>query len=250
MSEVAMFVAAHKPVDWVASGYNLIQVGAANHKHFCDITDDVGDNISKKNPSYCEVTALYWIWKNFHADAVGLVHYRRYFMRNRITASRSGVLSIPEIESLINHYNIIIPDGYTFSGNVRDNYVAIHDIQQLDVLRDFFLRSPEELRAFDQVMQSKTIPLCNMFVMAWPLFDAYMSWLMPILEYCENHIDTSSYNSYNQRMVGFIAERLLSVWLVAEGQMETAISVPASLIDMTVTKSLMTMSKRFLTGKR
>lgn len=41
--------------------------------------DNTGDNISKKNSIYCEMTAIYWAWKNLNADYIGLCHYRRYF---------------------------------------------------------------------------------------------------------------------------------------------------------------------------
>ena len=39
------------------------------------VTDNTGDNISKKNKSYCELSTQYWAWKNIDADYYGFCHY-------------------------------------------------------------------------------------------------------------------------------------------------------------------------------
>jgi len=48
------------------------------------IGDDSGDNISKYNKYLCEMTAIYWAWKNYEAlgspARIGFMHYRRHFM--------------------------------------------------------------------------------------------------------------------------------------------------------------------------
>ena len=61
--------------------YLPIHVGKALNTNDLGIAgDDTGDNISSKNKSYCELTGLYWAWKNLKGvDIIGLCHYRRYF---------------------------------------------------------------------------------------------------------------------------------------------------------------------------
>jgi hypothetical protein len=73
--------------------------------------DDTGDQISMKNPYYCELTGAYWAWKNLDADLVGLVHYRRYFSVQprsyRSThAWQDSVLTEAELRSILSGYAV------------------------------------------------------------------------------------------------------------------------------------------------
>jgi len=53
----------------------------------------------------------------------------------------------------------------------------------------------------------------NMLVMRRDLLDAYCTWLFDILFALEERLDISDYDAYNARVFGFIAERLLDVWI-------------------------------------
>ncbi len=87
-NDIEIFVATHKLYEVPPqSMYKPICVGATlkddneinEFKNSGYILDSEDENISYKNGSYCELTALYWAWKNSTAEYVGLVHYRRHF---------------------------------------------------------------------------------------------------------------------------------------------------------------------------
>ena len=80
--DIKIFVSAHKPAVFPEGNSILpVQVGVAHAARRFNSTlhDDEGENISDKNPRYCELTAQYWAWKNEDADYYGFCHYRRYF---------------------------------------------------------------------------------------------------------------------------------------------------------------------------
>ena len=59
--------------------YMPVQVGAEGKENLGYQKDNEGENISLKNAYYCELTGLYWAWKNMDAEYIGLSHYRRHF---------------------------------------------------------------------------------------------------------------------------------------------------------------------------
>ena len=78
MSDIKILISCHKQAEHPKSEILLpIQVGAARAKaRFAGmLQDDEGENISQKNPSYCELTAQYWAWKYLDADYYGFCHY-------------------------------------------------------------------------------------------------------------------------------------------------------------------------------
>lgn len=82
---IKILIAAHKPY-WMPKDpvYLPLHVGAEGKPDLGYTKDNTGDNISAKNPNFCELTGLYWAWKNLDADYLGLVHYRRYFTRKEV----------------------------------------------------------------------------------------------------------------------------------------------------------------------
>ena len=78
--DIKILVATHKKY-WMPEDdvYLPIHVGREGKADLGYVGDNTGDNISEKNANYCELTGLYWAWKNLKCDYIGLCHYRRYF---------------------------------------------------------------------------------------------------------------------------------------------------------------------------
>ena len=62
---IKIIVAAHKPYFMPDDDMYLpLQVGSFEKEGIGFARDDTGDNISEKNPRFCELTGIYWAWKN------------------------------------------------------------------------------------------------------------------------------------------------------------------------------------------
>lgn len=214
VDRLRIVVAAHKPYRMPEDGaYLPLQVGAAGKDGIGFARDDSGENISARNANWCELTGLYWAWKNLDADALGLVHYRRHFKGS------SGIATGAELAALLETHDVILPRRRNyFIETTYSQYVHAHHAADLDVTREIVAeRHPECLAAFDAAMRSTKGHRFNMFVMRRQQFDDYCAWLFDILFELERRLDISGYSPYDARVFGFVGERLLDVWLAGTG---------------------------------
>ena len=229
MCNAVIAVVAHKPYPMPQSDIYLpLHAGGALRPDVLPdfAQDDSGDNISLRNGTYCELTGLYWLWKNADAPYLGLVHYRRYlgsFAPPHAMPDRKNrfarIMTHRDLNETMALTDIIVPTKRHYVIEcVRSHYEHTHSGVQLDVTRQVIAeRCPEFLPSFDQVMASRSAHMFNMFVMTRAKLDEYCSWLFPIVDAVAARVDTTGYSDFDARFPGRISEMLLDVWLDGTG---------------------------------
>lgn len=179
-----------------------------------------GDNISEYNSKINECTALYWIWKNDHSDIIGLNHYRRVFAS---IFDKSMALREPEIRLLMSHYDIIVAEKVVFDKlNVRETLRREVCSEAFDrtyiVLENIFAEMDiDNQESFKYVMDGYVMYPCNMFITRREILDKYCKWLFPILFKLIAGVNIDPlWDDYSKRIIGFFAERMLTVWLLQQ----------------------------------
>lgn len=214
--KIKIIVATHKPYRMPEDEMYLpLHVGRFGKADIGFIGDDTGENISRKNPSFCELTGLYWAWKNLDADYIGLVHYRRHLSVKRKRDKFESILTMPQLESLLREKNVVLPKPRNYYiETIYSHYAHTFDAGQLDQTKEIIGKLyPEYVPAFEKVMNSKKAHMFNMFVMKKELADRYCEWLFDILFELEKNISTEGMTAFEARLFGRISERLLDVWL-------------------------------------
>lgn len=234
MKSAKIIVCCHKQ-DIMATAYPYIPVHVGKALSNIDLgiqTDNEGVNISEKNRSYCELTGLYWAWKNIgDADVVGLAHYRRYFDFHDQCDSVFPVTSFPSKE--FNQVDLSIPQSVIESLHDGEAYVAKANCYRYSPFVDYCIchisddihtlekhimtTQPENIKkAWYKYMHGGCqFRPCNMFLMTHHDFDRYCEWIFSVLDTIEQQIDITHYSPVQGRIFGYMAERLMNVWLLA-----------------------------------
>lgn len=180
-----------------------IQAGAAlSDEGICGLADDEGENISGFNRQFCELTAMYWIWKNAPQDIVGLEHYRRHFLLGDGWEKKMRETDI----------DAILPTPLYVAPSVAQNYMERHISSDWDFMMGYMKQTHpdyygEALRFFGGGIYSP----CNMFIMRKEILDELCAWLFPIIFACAERGGERA-DAYQNRYPGFLSERLVSLF--------------------------------------
>ncbi len=189
--------------------------------------DDTGKNLSGKNRLYAELTALYWVWKNYekleNPDYIGLMHYRRLlnFSNNKEDKSFQGLLD-EKIVKACSGSDMILSEplgawsnkSKKFLDNIFEQYAVEHNREDLEELQKIIKKSyPEMAESVDKVLyHSSKISWYGIFVMKKELFFEYASFVFDVFAQLEKRIKWQKYSLEQQRVCGFLSEFLLNIF--------------------------------------
>lgn len=184
------------------------------------LRDNEGDNIAKWNSLINECTAIYWIWRNTESKYVGITHYRRYFVIGNFWLDKDdNLLDEWYVKKYLRKYDMItIRSANGFPNTIKD--VLQYSISEsafnkaYNGIRKIIKKKyPDYLSDFDFYFNGYVVQTCNMMVCLKKIYDQYCEWLFDILIDACSTINLDGEDSQSIRAIGYMAERLLSLWI-------------------------------------
>lgn len=219
---VKIIIATHKKYQMPTDNmYIPLHVGAEGKKDELGndldlgyVKDNSGDNISKFNANFCELTGLYWAWKNLDTDYIGLAHYRRHFsMKHK--QGFENVLTYKELQPYLGKVKVFVPNKRRyFIESLYSHYEHTHYANQLDATREIIAEKyPDYIKCYDKVLKRTYGYMFNMMIMDKNFLDDYCKWLFDILFELKNKVDIGELDYFQGRFFGRISEIIFNVWL-------------------------------------
>lgn len=194
------------------------------------LSDNTGDNISAKNNRYGELTAVYWAWKNLKdVEIIGLSHYRRFLARRKGFLSSNFRITLDMLKKDRHHqpklfvsdvekYDFVMQHHWTLPETNRDLFINSHHCPEaIEIARGVIAEMhPQALSTFDEYWSdNKSIMWC-IFVTKWKNFCHLCDWMFPVLFEIERRLELERYKGYDQRIIAFLYERLINIYLRSE----------------------------------
>jgi hypothetical protein len=206
------------------------------------LTDDTGDHLSDKNSIYSELSGLYWVWKNTSQPVTGTCHYRRFFTAQPepllyqlkrwlfypafqykkrfgliytqdVALFKDRILTAEELVEILTDHDGILPQARMLRYSVQEHYRRYHDLKDLEILRSILQEKyPDYLEAYEAMLSGNRLYANNMFILKDEFYQPFMAWWFDMIFEFEKRVNYSDYTGYQQRIIGFLGERLLTTW--------------------------------------
>lgn len=203
------------------AAYLPIWVGPEKLKPHGFVSHAEGDGIPQLNDAYCELTGLYWLWKNIHSECKGIVHYRRIFAE-KPTRKIGRVLKSEDYLAGLLRVDVMLPPRQTYPGStVAEHYISskkgyerVHQDDITALINAMRSVHPSYSPWLSKVLNSNCCHMRNIFCMRGDRFNEYCSWLFPLMdEFVALRVNRED----QRRFVGAISEFMIDVWLSGTG---------------------------------
>ena len=212
------------------------------------IGDDTGDNISHLNREFCELTSMYWAWKNYdklgNPDYIGFMSYRRFLIfnefefdkheQNKVEKAYKEVwtnsienfiekygLNLETINKYIKKYDLILPMKSELklvnTNSVREDYaknIEGVNVEDYDKMVKFICKNYPDYK--DYILEQRDSSrryFYQMFIVRRDLFFDYCNFLFWVLGKLDKVIDTSKYSINGKRTLAYLGEALFDCYM-------------------------------------
>lgn len=166
------------------------------------------DNINNLNPYINEATALYHMWKHCNEDIIGLVHYRRFFIKN------NDYLKFVDAEEILKDYDIIITNNVKFDRSIYEQLrLEMPNDRERLILDKYYNKLCEIEPKLKAYFNEKEFAPKEMFVCKKDLLDKYCEWLFSFIIPITQEFIKEDSNILQKRMIGHLIERLFYYYI-------------------------------------
>ena len=230
--------------------FHPIFTGDINTKLVTDALQDSTDaNIFSKSGIYGELSAYYWVWKNFTDSRAGLLsrqlqseyigfcqfyHFFDFNSNSKVFAP-FNLIYLDEFAELFKNYSeenvlnftqgydVVMPAKIPLNTSLYEQYLNNHKQDDVDLALDTIKKIyPNYTDAVDKAMAANSMyPLGN-FIMKKEVFNEFCEWLFNVLDVVEKRINWNVYGKYRDIVSSaFISERFLNIWLEYNANIES-----------------------------
>ena len=169
--------------------------------------DDEGENISRYNRFYSELTVAYWLYKKApRARYLGLCHYRRHFV---LTEEIQEAMSEGTVDVLLTTPRLTFPNVHKYFATLP---VTTMDEQDFQLMLRLIEQEDSEIAKYSKDFLEGQIHFPNNMVIAKrDIYLDYGNFMFKVLQGMQEHYERKNI-SRPDRYLGYVGELLTTVY--------------------------------------